>query len=262
MRPPSNSLAVITGATAGIGRTFAERLAQQGHALLLIARDGERLAELATRLGDTHRVATASLVADLSHEDAIDAAVAQLASAPNVGILVNNAGFGTMGHLAAADPDVQAAMVKVHALAPMRLTRAVLPAMIARGSGWIINVSSVAGFAFSPGNVNYNATKAYLTRFSQALDAELAGTGVVVQSLCPGFTHTEFHERAGMDMRMVPEWLWMSADEVVDASIARAERGRPVIVIPGLRYRVITALLRVLPVSLMRAGGRWIKRDR
>jgi hypothetical protein len=262
MRPPSNSLAVVTGATAGIGRVFAERLARQGHALLLIARDGERLTDIATRLGEEHRVPATALAADLSREEAIDRVVECLASAPNVGVLVNNAGFGTTGHLAEADPDVQAAMVKVHTLAPMRLARAVLPAMVARGTGWIINVSSIAGFAISPGNVNYNATKAYLTRFSLALDAELAGTRVVVQALCPGFTHTEFHERAGMNMRMVPEWLWMSAGEVVDTSIAAAERGRPVIVVPGFRYRVLARLLRVLPVSVMRWGSRWLKRGR
>lgn len=257
----SGSLAIVTGATAGIGYAFATHLARRGHALLLISRNESRLAEVAAELGAAHGVSVRVLGADLSREAEIDRVAGQLSAEPDVGVLVNNAGFGTTGRLHASDPAVQAAMVKLHTLAPMQLTRAVLPAMVAAGRGWIINVSSIAGFTFSPGNVNYGSTKAYITRFSQALDTELAGSGVVVQALCPGFTHTEFHARARMDMQRVPRWVWMTADQVVEASIRAAERGRPVVVIPGVLYGIITALLRFLPNGVMRWGSRVLKRD-
>jgi short-subunit dehydrogenase len=257
----TTSLAIVTGGTAGIGHAFATQMARRGHPLLLIARNEARLAEVAAELGRMYGVRVRVVVADLSRDADIDRIATLLASEPDVGVLVNNAGFGTTGRLHTSDASVQAAMVKLHALAPMQLTRAVLPAMVAAGRGWIINVSSIAGFTFSPGNVNYSSTKAYITRFSQALDTEVAGTGVVVQALCPGFTHTEFHARARMDMHRLPSWAWMTADQVVAASIRAAERGRPVVVIPGVRYRIITALVRLLPNSVMRWGSRVLKRD-
>ena len=260
MTTHSSSLAIVTGATAGIGYAFAKHLARRGHSLLLISRDESRLAEVAAELGAAHGVTVRVLGADLSREAEIDRVAGLLGAEPDVGVLVNNAGFGTTGRLHVSDPAAQAAMVKLHALAPMQLTRAVLPGMVSAGRGWIINVSSIAGFMFSPGNVNYSATKAYVTRFSQGLDSELRGTGVVVQALCPGFTHTEFHERAQMEMEHVPAWLWMSADEVVAGSLRAAERGRPVVVIPGVRYWVITRVLHLVPAAVMRWGSRLLKR--
>lgn len=257
----TDSLAIVTGATAGIGRVFADRLAGRGHPLLLIARDAQRLVQVAAELGKQHGVPVRTLAADLSLDDEIQRVAEQLAAEPAPGVLVNNAGFGTTGKLHRIDPAGQAQMVRLHALAPMLLARAVLPAMVARGGGWIINVSSVAGFTYSPGNVNYAATKAYLTRFSEALDTEVRDAGVVVQALCPGFTHTEFHQRAVMDMKAIPSWMWLRADDVVDASIRAAVRGRPVVLVPGVLFRVITALLRVAPPSLMRWGSRALKRD-
>src|SRR6185295_11802349 len=131
----------------------------------------------------------------------------------------NNAGFGTQGRLHQIAVEPQARMLRLHTMAPMQLTHAVLPRMVARGAGWIINVSSVASFIYSAGNVNYSATKAYLTRMTEVLDVELAGTGVVVQALCPGFVRTEFHARGKMNMSKVPDWLWLKAERVVDASL-------------------------------------------
>jgi short-subunit dehydrogenase len=138
-------------------------------------------------------------------------------------------------------------MLRLHVLAPMRLTRAALPGMMARRRGAIINVSSVAGFIYSPGNVNYCASKAYLTTFTEGLALELAGTGVAAQALCPGFTHTEFHQRMGPDARTRPRFMWLTAEGVVRASLAQLDRGGPVLCVPGLRYKLIVAALRLLP---------------
>jgi short-subunit dehydrogenase len=138
-------------------------------------------------------------------------------------------------------------MLRLHVLAPMRLTRAALPGMLSRRRGAIINVSSVAGFIYSPGNVNYCASKAYLTTFTEGLALELAGTGVAAQALCPGFTHTEFHQRMGPDSRRRPPFMWLTAEGVVRASLRQIERDGPVVCVPGLRYKVLVALLGVLP---------------
>jgi len=250
------SLAVVTGGTAGIGRVFADRLARRGHSLLLIARDPARLDTTAAELSAQHGVTVRTLPADLSTEAGIDQAVRALESEGEAAVLVNNAGFGTKGsiHTTAAEP--QARMVRLHTLAPMSLTRAVLPGMVVRKSGWVINVSSIAGFMYGPGNANYCATKAYLTRFTQALDTELQGTGVRVQALCPGFTHSEFHERMRMDKKTVPGFLWMSADRVVDLSLAAIERDGAVVYIPGLKNKIVAAFVRMLPHFVMRRGRR------
>lgn len=262
MTPSSSSLAIITGATAGIGREFAEQLARRGHPLLLMSRDGERLRGVAGELARTHGVKVETFAADLAVELGIAHAAEKLAGLAEVGVLVNNAGFGTKNALHRTDVESQERMVRLHALAPMRLAHTVLPGMVSRRSGWIINVSSIAAFMYGPGNVNYNATKAYITRFTQALATELVGTGVVVQSLCPGFTRTEFHARGQMDMRHVPGWLWLSADRVVRESIAAADRGRPVIVIPGLRFRLVKLLVQLVPSGLLHHVARWTYKGR
>ena len=197
-----------------------------------------------------------SFAADLSREDDIERLARVLEAGAEIGVLVNNAGFGTKGKIHKTDLEAQMRMLKLHVLAPMRLSRAVLPAMVQRGNGWVINVSSIAGFMYGQGNSNYCATKAYLTRFTQALDTELYKTGVVVQALCPGFTHTEFHDRMKVDKRTINSMLWMSAERVVDESLAAAERGAPVVYIPGKRNRLIVGLVQLLPHSLMRRGKR------
>ena len=138
-------------------------------------------------------------------------------------------------------------MLQLHVMAPMRLSQAALPVLLKNRQGAIVNVSSVASFLFSAYNVNYCATKAYLTVFSEGLAAELAGTGVRVQALCPGFTRSEFHQRMGVEMGDLPGWMWMSATSVVDTSLAALERGRPVVCVPGLRYKLLVLLLRVTP---------------
>ncbi len=240
-------LAVVTGASAGIGKVFCERLAARGNDLLLVARDGNRLEALKQELAERYRVGVDVFPADLTNDTDVSLLAETLARSPNLGLLVNNAGFGTRDMLADASPARQEAMIQLHIMAPMRLTQAALPVLLKNKRGAIVNVSSVASFVFSANNVNYCATKAYLRVFSEGLAAELAGTGVRVQALCPGFTRSEFHQRMGVDARDIPGWMWMSATSVVDGSLAALERGWPVVCVPGIRYKLIVFLLRFIP---------------
>ena len=260
MSPPTSSLAVVTGATAGLGRVFADRLARRGHPLLIISRDAERLNATAHEIAAAHGVPVRVLPGDLSTDAGIEKAAALLTAEKNVGVLVNNAGFGTRGPIHEIDVGPQMRMLRLHMLAPMRLARAVLPGMIERHAGWIINVASLAGFVYSPGNANYCASKAYVIGLSRALDLELFGTGVVVQALCPGYTHTEFHQRASMDKTRVPGLRWESADVVVDGSIRAAERGRPVVVVPGWRHKLLYVGAKLAPNWFIRWGATRRKR--
>ena len=166
-------------------------------------------------------------------------------------LLVNNAGFGTYGKFTELDVEREEAEIRLNVIALVRLTRAVLPAMIERGSGAIINVSSMAAFQAGPFNATYGATKAYVNSFTEALYEELRGTGVSVQALCPGFTHTEFQECAGIDVARVPSIGWMEADEVVNASLAALHNG-DIICIPGFTNRVVTLLASAVPRSIAR----------
>jgi len=240
-------LAVVTGATAGIGREFCEQLAARQYDLLVVARDGNRLESLRRDLESRYGITVDVFPADLSVDDDVARLTGVLAAAPRLSMLVNNAGFGSRGALADASPARQEAMLRLHTLAPMRLTQAVLPAMLRNRNGAVVNVSSVASFLYSAGNVNYCATKAYLTSFSEGLAAELRGTGIRIQALCPGFTRSEFHQRMEADVSHLPGWMWMSAPEIVLASLRNLERGGPVICVPGLRYKLIVALLRLVP---------------
>ena len=240
-------LAVVTGASTGIGKVFCQRLAARGHDLLLVARDGNRLQALKEELEQLHGVGVEVFPADLTNDTDVSLLAETLARSPNLALLVNNAGFGTRDPLADASPARQEAMLQLHTMAPMRLTQAALPVLLKNKRGGIVNVSSVASFLFSPNNVNYCATKAYLRTFSEGLAAEVAGTGVRVQALCPGFTRSEFHQRMGANAAEVPGWMWMSATSVVDTSLAALERGWPVVCVPGLRYKLIVFLLRFTP---------------
>jgi hypothetical protein len=253
----SRGLAVVTGATAGIGREFAEQLAGRGHDLLLVARDRDRLAEAAAALASRHGVETEPFPADLARDDDVTRLAERIAASPRLTLLVNNAGFGTRGRLAEIDPGRQAAMVRLHTLAPLRLTQAALPAMLRNRAGAVVNVSSVASFVYSAGNANYCATKAHLTTFSEGLAAELAGTGVQAQALCPGFTRTEFHSRMAEPDRL-PGFAWLSAQAVVEHSLRCLDRGGPTVCIPGLRFRFLVGMIRLMPRSLIG----WVTRRR
>jgi short-subunit dehydrogenase len=245
-------LGLVTGATAGIGKVFAERLALRGHDLILVARDARRLDQCAADLAARHGINVEPLPADLTNDAEIERVGARIAAGPPLAILVNNAGFGVKGDLVATDPAVQSAMVHVHTIAPLRLCRAALPAMLLRRSGAIVNVSSVASFIYTPGNANYSATKAYLTAFTEGLQGEVRHAGIRVQALCPGFTRTEFHDRMGLtpaERKRRP--LWLSAEFVVDRSLHALERGGPVVCIPDWRYRLLVFLVRHAPRRLL-----------
>jgi short-subunit dehydrogenase len=247
----SRPVAVVTGASAGIGKEFCERLAARGYDLIMVARDGNRLEALRAELEHRHVTVADVFPADLTNDDDVSRLAGLVAGVSRLTLLVNNAGFGTRGRLADASPARQEAMLRLHTLAPMRLTQAALPVLLRNGRGGIINVSSVASFAYSAGNVNYCATKAYLTNFSEGLAAELRGTGVRVQALCPGFTRSEFHERMAADTGEIPSWMWMRARPVVETSLRKIERGGPVVCIPGVRNKLAVFLLRHVPRSLI-----------
>ncbi len=256
--PTANSdftrpLAVVTGASAGLGREFSRQLAERGFDLLLVARDPDRLKALADELSLAHGIVAEPWPADLSRDDAMRTLGEFLARSDRVMLLVNNAGFGTKGKFATRPLSEQATMLELHVMAPMLLTRAVLPGMIARREGRIITVASVASFTASPGNVNYCATKAYQRVMCEALAMELVGTGVQVQALCPGFTHTEFHDRMQIDKtKGIPSWAWLEAERVVRESLAAAFGDGPVVVIPGKRYRAVVLALRYMPLWVRR----------
>lgn len=242
------STALVTGATAGIGYAFATHLARQGHDLVIVARDRDRLETVAEELRILGRIDVEVLVADLADRGSLAAVEARLADAQRpVGILVNNAGFGIREDFVAADVEDEQRMIDVMVTAVMRLTHAVLPSMIRYGSGAVLNVSSVASWL--PGGT-YSAAKAWVTMFSESLSGQLAGTGVNVTAVCPGYTHTEFHQRAEMDMSQVPDWMWLDVEQVVDAALSDVRRGRAVSV-AGRQYKVLSQVMRHAPRRLL-----------
>ncbi|MFC1404670.1 MULTISPECIES: SDR family oxidoreductase [Streptacidiphilus] len=254
--------ALITGATAGIGAAFARRLAKDGLDLVLVARDGGRLDESADVLGKQYGVGVETLVADLATDEGIAVVEARLGDAGKpVDLLVNNAGFGLKDPFLVVPLADELAMVKLHIEAVLRLTTAALPGMRERGRGYVINVASVA--AFVPRGT-YGASKAWVVQFSQSVSRDLTGSGVRVLALCPGFTHTEFHQRAQVDMKDVGGWMWLDADRVVDDAMRDLARGRTVS-IPSGRYKALVAAARKAPLEALaglssRAGRRLDRR--
>lgn len=244
-------LAAITGASAGIGSVFARKLAAQGYDLLLIARRRDRLEQLAAELERAHQIQVEACAADLSVLEEMDRVAARLAAEPRLDLLINNAGFGTKGRFYEAPLEEQLRMHRLHIGATMRLTHAALGPMVTRARGAIINVASVAGFTRSPGSVSYCATKAWVNAFTEGLylDLKSARSAVVVQALCPGFTYSEFHDVVGLDRSVIPKSFWLSAEEVVEASLAGLLR-RKLFVVPGWKYKVVVALVNRIPVRV------------
>lgn len=243
--------ALITGPTAGIGLAFARRLAAQGFDLVLVSRSRDRLVAVADEMLRTHGVAADVVVADLGTDTA---PVEERLTDPEspIDLLVNNAGHALGRSFLASDIADEEELLNVHVRAVLRLTHAALPGMIDRRRGAVINVSSVA--AWIPRGT-YNAAKAWTTSFTEGLAPRLAGTGVRVMVLAPGFTRTEFHDRARMDMSRLPSWLWLDADDLVDAAMKDLARGRPVS-IPGPVYKAASLLLPRLPRRLLRSSGK------
>ncbi|MEU2022799.1 SDR family oxidoreductase [Streptomyces sp. NPDC016469] len=242
--------ALITGATAGIGAAFARRLAADGYDLVLVARDAERLREQATELHDRHGIEAEVLRADLSDDKGIRAVEERLGNARHpVDLLVNNAGFGNKGRYLEVPMADELTMLKVHCEAVLRLTSAAAAPMRERGRGGIVNVASVA--AFVPRGT-YGASKAWVVQFSQGAAKDLAGSGVRLMALCPGFVRTEFHQRAGMGTGNIPGWMWLDADKLVSAALTDLARGKSVS-IPDPRYKVLMGAVKLVPRGLL--GG-------
>ncbi len=241
---------LVTGATVGIGAAFARRLAADGHALVLVARDTERLAAVAARLRGQYGVEVEVLAADLAADEGIAAVEARLRDAGRpVDVLVNNAGFGNRGRFLDVPVEDEVRMLTVHCEAVLRLTAAAVEGMRERGRGFVVNVASVA--AFLPRGT-YGASKAWVVRFTEGLAQEMDGSGVRFLALCPGFVRTEFHARAGMDASRLPEVAWLDADAVVRAALRDLARGRTVSV-PSLRYKAVVGVVRHVPSSLFGA---------
>lgn len=250
----SRPLALVTGASSGIGASYARRLADRGYDLLLVARRTERLRTLSGELEQGGGIRAEVLTADLAKEADLRQLEERIAGASNLEFVVNNAGFGTLALFHVAEAQSQDQMHRLHVQATMRLTRAALPGMIARQKGFVVNVSSVAGFGQGPGNVSYCATKAWMNSFSEGLYLEMRSLGVDVrvQALCPGYTLSEFHSTLGLDRGFVSSSWWMTAEQVVDASLAGLERNQ-LFVIPGLRYKFIVMAMKLLPRPILHA---------
>lgn len=240
--------ALITGATAGIGRAFAEVLAEAGHDLTLVARDADRLRAVATDLTGRHGCAVAVIAADLSSRAGTAVVEHHCADHPPA-VLVNNAGSGMRETFAGNDRQREQESLDLLVTAPMRLTHAVLPDMLARGHGSIINVGSVAAWLASG---TYSAAKAWLTVFTESLATDLTGTGVHATVVAPGYTRTEFHARAGMRLSGVPGWMWLDPMTVARTGWADAQAGR-VVSVPGWHYRLLATALRTLPRPIIRS---------
>jgi hypothetical protein len=231
--PVHKGTALITGASTGIGALYAQRLAQRGYDLLLVARNRERLDAIARRItAATHRP-VAVLAADLNDAASLAGVEARLRSDSSITLLVNNAGVGAATPLLNSDVEQMQAMIALNITALMRLTYAAVPGFVARGRGAIINISSVVGLVPETLNGVYGATKAFVLAFSQSLRHELAGKGVVVQAVLPGATRTPLWALAGLDIDTLPQDIVMNADDLVDAALAGFDLGE-FVTVPSL----------------------------
>ena len=254
-------VALVTGASSGIGEHLARQLAQRGHDLVLVARDHGRLEALAKELEGAFGATAQVLRADLTDADQLAAVARRVhdSDAP-LDVLVNNAGFGSFGALHTLDLETEVREIQLNIVALVRLTHAAAAEMVARGHGGILNVSSLAGFQPGPMNATYSATKAFVTSFTEAVHEELKGTGVAVTVLCPGFTRTGFQETASAPASDVPGFMWQEAGEVATVGLDALAKNRAV-AIPGGMNKVLGTFSSVTPHAITRRiGGAVIKR--
>ncbi|UCH42478.1 MAG: SDR family oxidoreductase [Dehalococcoidales bacterium] len=255
---------MITGATSGIGAAYAKRLAADGYDLILTGRRQEIIQKLADELADKHKIKVKVLIVELSDDNDIQKLIDTVTSTDDMEVLINNAGF---------DPDEKhfmgmefrdvERMIKVHQIVPVRLAYAVVPKMEKRRKGTIINVSSAGAFLPSPNIVIYGATKSFLKMFSESLYMDLREKGIKVQVLCPGLTRTDFHRGLPEEryQKISSDFHWMTADQVVDYSLKCLKKNNQPICIPGMRNRLYSALIPVLPkaiyyrIALKKAGA-------
>jgi short-subunit dehydrogenase len=258
--PAAENWAIITGASSGIGRALALEFAAGGFNVFLTARNEAALAEVARECCDRYRIETEVVPADLSDPKATDRLIAALESEPRrYEVLVNNAGFGIHGDFASADIEENIRLLHVQLTAALKLTRAVLPSMVSRGSGKILNVASVYSFSPVPFQSVYSASKSFLLSFSSSLRNELSGTGVSVSVLCPGVTQTEFRSRAGIGEKQ--EGSGMTAEAAAHIAYIQTMRGKHIIV-PGFVNRVFVFFARHLPLGIATHLIRIINRKR
>lgn len=249
--------ALITGATAGIGAAYAKLLAKEGFDLVLVARDLPRLKGVAKELSKLYKIKAETIKADLTKPAQLAKVEKRLANnSKPIEVLINNAGFGLKDSFLVSNLAKEQELLDVVVTAPMRLSHAVLPGMIKRNSGSIVNVSSVASFIAGG---TYSAAKSYLTIFSEYLHTELRDTNIKVSALCPGFTRTEFHARGKMKMSGLPNYMWTTVDQVVAKSWRYVKAGK-VICIPGWQYMLLSSIARIAPRPLVRKLGIKIRR--
>jgi hypothetical protein len=255
MTPTIRRTALVTGASAGIGRAFAEQLAERGFDLVITARRHERLVELAGELSRAHGVRVEVVVADLADPCAPQAIYDDLVRRQiAVDVLVNNAGYGVSGAYASTSWQAQADFLQVLVTAVAHLTHLLLPGMLQRGHGHVINVASLAGLIYgAPGNTLYGAAKAFVIKFTESLSLELDGTGVRATAVCPGFTFSEFHDVTGTRDRVskLPAAMWMDAETVAREGIEAALGGK-VVYVNGRVNKLIAAAMRHLPAAMAR----------
>ena len=249
--------ALVTGATAGIGRAIAVDLAGRGTDLVLVARDATRLSAVADELEATHGVQAEVLPADLTVPDERAHVEQRIAEQPTVDCVVNNAGWGPYGDLAGSDVATEASCVELNVTALTRLTQVAAQTFRVRDHGAILNVSSMSAFQPFPGHATYAATKAFVQSLTEGLHEELSGTGVHVTALCPGYTRTEFHDRAGWAVGGLPDTVWGRAEDVARAGVDGLLANRAVVV-PGATNAVMVGLSRVTPSVVSRKVARLI----
>lgn len=247
----TDSYALVTGASSGLGAEFATQLAAKGHSLVLVARDQDRLNGVARDLERRFAVSCEVLPADLHTADGRATVATRLQDdyAP-IRVLVNNAGYGIPGDLADSDLAEEIDHMTIHVHVPLELTKAALPGMISRGVGRVIVVSSVAGYL---ARGSYSAHKAWGLTMAKSLNATYKKQGVHVSAVAPGFTRTEFHQRMGMNVSSIPDFFWLRAPDVVKASLKAVEAGKP-ITVPGLTYKALAALAGLTPASWHQRG--------
>lgn len=251
--------ALVTGASAGIGRAVATELASRGVDLVVVARDEARLKELADQLSAGHGIDAEVLPADLTLPEDRARVEQRIADRPVVDCVVNNAGWGPYGDVAGSDVATEASCVELNVTALLRLTQVAAQTFDARRHGAILNVSSLAGFQPNPGHATYGASKAFVTSLTEAVHEELLGAGVHVTALCPGYTRTEFHDRADWDMSGMPDGAWADAADVARAGVEGLLANRPR-VIPGLPSAVLGNLSQVLPTYVTRKATKRLVR--
>jgi len=257
--PTSWTCGLVTGASSGIGKALATKLAAGGTNLVLVARSTERLEELARELRSRHRVEVEVLSADLADAGDLARVEDRLVVGPAIDLLVNNAGLGTWGPLSTLDVDTEARLITVHCTALLRLTHAALVGMLERERGTVLNISSLGSLQPGPLCATYVATKAFVTSFSESLYEEVRGTGVSVTVALPGFTRTEFQARAGADAATVPDFLWQTGDQVAAEALSAAGKGRA-LVITGFGNRVGGSLIDRLPHRVKRRAAGLVTR--